>query len=230
MTRLLGRLTVNPDQPEILVGLVQACRYCGLLDASTTAHVLARRLDPQIRSGAAHTYFMAGDYEAALGAYNQADVGYMDAMVITAMGHREEALALLKRREHQAPATSPIRIYITSLRALLEGKNEESIETVRRWAPLQRDAEGAYYTSRQLAYIGAHEDALDGLDRSLAGGYFCLPAVLRDPWLDGLRDSPRFADYVERVRARHQRAVVSFGMAGGPKLLGADGGAARSNA
>jgi TolB-like protein len=225
MTRLLGRLAMNRDQPAILVGLVQACRYCGLLDASISAHTMARRLDPQIRSGAAHTFFMAGDYESALRAYNEADVGYMDAMVMTALGRRDEALALLKRREHIAPAESPIRIYITSLRALLEGKHEESVQTIRRWAPLQRDAEGVYYTSRQLAHIGAHDDALDGLERSLAGGYFCLPVVLRDPWLDDLRGSPRFGDYVDGVRARHQRAVVSFGVAGGPKLLGAAGGA-----
>jgi len=144
----------------------------------------------------------------------------MDAMVLTALGRGEKALALLQSREDDAPQDSPIRIYITSLRAMLEGKHEESIETIRRWAPLQRDAEGAYYTSRQLAYIGAHDDALYGLERSLAGGYFCLPVVLRDPWLDGLRDSARFRAYTERVRARHERAVVSFEVAGGPKLLG----------
>jgi tetratricopeptide (TPR) repeat protein len=227
MTRLLARLATNRDQPDILVGLVQACRYCGLLEASISAHVMARRLDPQIRTGAAHSYFMAGDYESALAAYNVADLGYMDAMVMTAMGRGEEALVLLQQREDDAPADSPIRIYITSLRAMLEGKHEESVQTIRRWAPLQRDAEGAYYTSRQLARIGAHDDALDGLERSLAGGYFCLPAVLRDPWLDGLRELPRFRAYVDRVRTRYERAVVSFEVAGGPKLLGIGGGAVR---
>jgi hypothetical protein len=114
-----------------------------------------------------------------------------------------------------------VLIYITSLRALLEGKKEECIETIRRWSPLQRDAEGMYYTARQLAYVGAHEDALDGLERSLEGGYFCLPALLMDPWLDGLRDALRFRRHVERVRMRHKGALVSFGVAGGPKLLGA---------
>jgi serine/threonine-protein kinase len=221
MTRLLGRLALNPDQPEILVGLIQACRYCGVLDASIEAYRRVRRLDPQIFTGATHSYFMAGDYAAAYEACNDANLGYVDAMVLTALGRREEALGLLRAREPMVAAGSPISIYMTSLRALLEGKTEECVETIRRLAPLQRDAEGAYYTSRQLAYVGANEDALDGLERSLAGGYFCLPAVLRDPWLEGLRGSPRFARYVERVRTRHQRALVSFGVAGGMKLLGA---------
>jgi TolB-like protein/tetratricopeptide (TPR) repeat protein len=220
MTRLLARLALNRDQPEILVGLVQACRYCGVLDASIAAYEMVRRLDPQIVTGAAHSYFMAGDYEAALVACTDSDRGYVAATVMTALGRNDEALQLLRAIEPTIAPASPMAMYSTSLRALLEGKNQESIETIRRWAPLQRDAEGAYYTSRQLAHIGAYNDALDGLERSLAGGYFCLPVVLKDRCLDGLRDSPRFAAYVERVRARHQRALVSFGMAGGPKLLG----------
>ena len=81
--------------------------------------------------------------------------------------------------------------------------------------------EGVYYTSRQLAYLGAYEDALDGLERSLRGGYFCLPALLTDPWLDGLRGTPRFERYVDQVRERNERALVSFGVAGGRKLLDA---------
>jgi TolB-like protein/tetratricopeptide (TPR) repeat protein len=221
MTRLLARLSANHDQPPILVGLVQACRYCGLLDASINAHHMARALDPHIQSGVAHSYFMSGDYEAALAACNPADLGYVDAIMLTALHRESEALALLRTREPGYPKGSPVLIYITSLRALLEGKQEECIETIRRWSPLQRDAEGMYYTSRQLAYIGAHEDALDGLERSLQGGYFCLPALLADPWLDGLRAAPRFGRYVDQVRARHERALVSFGVAGGRKLLGA---------
>ena len=220
MTRLLARLEANPARPEIFVGLVQACRYCGLLDASLSAHALARRLDPMIQTPVVHSYFMIGDYEAALAACNEMDLGYVDAMVLTALGRVDEALALLRERESQLDHESPVAVYITSLRAQLEGKHEEMVDSIRRWGPLQRDAEGCYYTARQLAHVGAHDEAITCLERSLAGGYFCLPAVERDPWLDGLRSLDRFRDYVGRVRERHQRAVVSFEVAGGPKLLG----------
>ena len=219
MTRLLTRLGTNRDQPEILVGLVQACRYCGLLDASLNAHHLARELDPQIHSGVAHSFFMSGDYGAALAACNPVDLGYVDAIMLTMLGRRSEALALLRAREPGYPKGSPVLIYITSLRALLEGKKEECVETIRRWSPLQRDAEGMFYTSRQLAYVGAHDEAMDGLERALRHGYFCLPPLLTDPWLDGLRDSLRFRRHVDQVRERHERALVSFGVAGGMKLL-----------
>jgi len=220
MTRLLGRLSENRAQPEILVGLVQACRYCGLLDASLKAHLLARQLDPQIRTGVAHTYFMLGDYEAALAEINEADLGYVDAVILTMLDRPDEALGLLRPREQATPPNWPVLIYLTSLRAQLEGKTDECVAAIRRWASLQRDAEGAFYTSRQLAHLGAIDDALTGLERSLAGGYFCLPAALDDPWLAPIRSEPRFQAYVGRVRARHERAAVSFEVAGGPKLLG----------
>src|ERR1035441_4807381 len=49
-----------------LGGLVQACRYCGLLDESVRAHHCARRLDPKIVTSVAHTFFLLGDYERTL--------------------------------------------------------------------------------------------------------------------------------------------------------------------
>jgi hypothetical protein len=106
----------------------------------------------------------------------------VDAVILTMLDRPDEALGLLRPREQATPPNWPVLIYLTSLRAQLEGKTDECVSAIRRWAPLQRDAEGAFYTSRQLAHLGAIDDALTGLERSLAGGYFCLPAALDDPW------------------------------------------------
>ncbi|HUH12084.1 MAG TPA: hypothetical protein VMK65_03205 [Longimicrobiales bacterium] len=219
MLRLLGRLDASGPHPDILAGLVQACRFCGLLDASLRAHELARELDPQVRTSVSHTHFMAGDYEAALGAYNVADIGYMEAVALTALGRGEEAVERLREREALTPDGSLVLLYITSLRALLEGEREESVATIRRGVPLQRDGEGIYYVSRQLAFMGQAEEALEGLGRSLESGYFCYPAAARDPWLDGLRDQAGFQRWLERLRVRHEQAAAAFRAAGGPRLL-----------
>jgi tetratricopeptide (TPR) repeat protein len=45
MTRLIERAQ-TPD-PDLMVGLVTACRYCGLLDASEAAHKTGRRTRPE---------------------------------------------------------------------------------------------------------------------------------------------------------------------------------------
>ena len=60
MTRLIERAQ-TPD-PELMVGLVSACRYCGLLDASVAAHKRAVELDPRIRTSVPHTWFLQADH------------------------------------------------------------------------------------------------------------------------------------------------------------------------
>jgi tetratricopeptide (TPR) repeat protein len=66
VTRLVRRARQRRADPELYAGLVHACRYCGLLDASVAAHEQARRLDPQVQTGVANTYWMLGDYERAI--------------------------------------------------------------------------------------------------------------------------------------------------------------------
>ena len=66
VARLLGRTRAQAADPELFAGLVIACRYCGLLDASLAADRHARRLDPTIRTSVAYTHFMRGDWERAV--------------------------------------------------------------------------------------------------------------------------------------------------------------------
>ena len=47
LSRLIERASHTAD-PELLAGLVSACRYCGLLDASVAAHARAIELEPKI--------------------------------------------------------------------------------------------------------------------------------------------------------------------------------------
>jgi len=67
MVRLLKTLQLHPNSPELLAGLVHACRYCGQLDASLAAHKRAIELDRNARTSVAHTYFAKGDYERSCG-------------------------------------------------------------------------------------------------------------------------------------------------------------------
>ena len=68
VARLLGRMRSQAADPELFAGLVIACRFCGLLDASLAADRHARRLDPSIRTSVVYTHFMRGDWERAIAA------------------------------------------------------------------------------------------------------------------------------------------------------------------
>jgi hypothetical protein len=84
-----------------------------------------------------------------------------------------------------------------------------------------RDPEGLFYLSRHLAHLDEVGPALNLLDRVVTGGFFCFPAMARDPWLDSLRRKPAFTKLLRRAEAQHQEAVAAFERLGSDKVLGA---------
>jgi serine/threonine protein kinase len=66
MVRLLPRAREHRHDPNLYAGLVHACRYCGLLDASIAAHVRARQLDPNIRTTVLYSYMGLSDFQGVL--------------------------------------------------------------------------------------------------------------------------------------------------------------------
>jgi hypothetical protein len=110
---------------------------------------------------------------------------------------------------------------VTSLRALLEGNRQESLEASEELMRATfRDPEGMYYLARQLSYLGQEAKALDMLGRTIDNGFFCYPAMVRDPWLDGLRAHTEFTGLLRRSHQRHREAASAFLAAGGDSLLG----------
>jgi hypothetical protein len=74
--------------------------------------------------------------------------------------------------------------------------------------------------SRHLAHLHELGPALDLFERVVDSGFFCFPAMARDPWLDSLRRKPAFTRLLSRAEVRHQEALVAFDRLGGDKVLG----------
>jgi serine/threonine-protein kinase len=219
MLRLLERASHRPADPELFAGLVQACRYCGLLDPAIAAYEQAHRLDREIRTSVSHAYLMSGAYERAI-ATDVEDPRYVTAIAFALMGQPERGLGLLRRYETPGlPRTS--RLIVTSTCALLDGRITESSEATNEL--LQgldhlRDPCGRYYIARQLAAL-RDERALAMLRRAVEGGFFCSPFFTRDPWLDSLRADVEFLAIVEAAEARYRDAVAAFRAADGERIL-----------
>ena len=228
MVRLLERAKTRGADPELFAGLVTACRYCGLSDASVAAHEHARRLDPTVPSSVVYTLSNAGDYTAAVelatGSYN---FGVRTQCLIV-LGRRTEALDVLKRREtdigsQRAPI---VRLLLPLLRTLAEGGRDRDVAALEaRFDMLMAvdwDPEGTFRFGLYLAQAGGLERAVALIDRAITRGYACYPALVRDPWLDALRGRPDFGRMLKAAKTRHDEAREAFRRASGEEVLGVE--------
>lgn len=216
MVRLTER--AHTADPELLAGMVSACRYCGLLDASVAAHLRALDLEPKIRTSVGHTWFLQADH-ARVVTVKIAEYPYIVAISLAELGRTAEALSVIRDLDQKMPTR--LRDFILAARMLLEKRPAESIAAVGRVVASDfRDPEGLFYLSRHLAHLNETGAALDLFERVVAGGFFCFPAMARDPWLDSLRRKPAFTRLLRRAQVQHQEALAAFIRLGGDKVLG----------
>ena len=206
MVRLVSR--VRTADRDLMAGLVTACRYCGLLDASVAAHQRARALDRKIPTSVMHTWFMQGDWER-LAALPVAEFPYIVALALVEFGRGDEVLAPLREVEARMPTRR--RHVAVAARALIEGRTAESVSQMKAMlSPDFRDPEGRFYVARHVARYGDADEALAQLEGVVADGFSCYPVFERDPWLDALRPKPGFTELLERCASRHAASRRAF--------------------
>ncbi len=217
--RLLKRARFLRNDPDLFVGLVQACRYCDNLQASVAAHLRVQQIDPYAPSSVAHTYFMLGEYQKTLDHYGKAGY-YLDCAALAALGDRETALRRLRARDQAQGATGVIQPLMQSLGAYLEGNFEACLETIEATVPLvARDPESLFYMGRQLVLIGQTERALDVLSTVVEKGFLCGSALVGDSCFTALRASPRYSEILQLAIRRREQAHAAFLAAAGNELL-----------
>lgn len=219
MLRLLGQARSRRNDPGLFAGLVQACRYCGELEASVAAHLRARHLDPNLVTSAAHTYFLMGDYAAAVDDYGKKGY-YLDCAALAALGEDQAALSMLRTREQSGNTKGSVSGIMRSLRAYLEGdweKCRNAITTAE--TTIQTDPEVLFYSARQLARIDDTERAIEALSNALDRGFLCASTMSRDPWFEPLRSCPRYDVLMQKAELRRAEVHIAFLAAGGEQLI-----------
>jgi eukaryotic-like serine/threonine-protein kinase len=223
MLRLLERVGTGAADPHLFAGLVVACRFCGLLEASLAADRRARRIDPAIQTSVQYTYWALGDYpQAAL--HDVEDIQAVRHGALWMLGRQAEALAGVREALTHAPGSLEHWIVESQL-AAMEGRRDDCIryEEAVLGAGFH-DPEGLLLHVRELAYVGEPDRALALLNQVVHGGYHCPTALTRDPWLDSLRTRPEFVRLVRQAEAGHARAAEAYIRAGGERVLGVGAG------
>jgi serine/threonine protein kinase/tetratricopeptide (TPR) repeat protein len=218
LIRLTQRAGKWRAEPQVYAALVHACRYCGFLDESLSAHAQARRLDPTVATSVLHTYYMRGDYLRALEeGYQSSDP--FEARVLGALGRETEAIEAARREEARFAAFPRLRAFCAALRAALEGRQAEALADLQLVTTEFTDGEGLFYVAEIFARLGDVERTLTTLEKAVAMGFLCVAAIRNAPYLSSLRGIERFEALVERTQVRQRAISDSFLRAGGPVLL-----------
>jgi len=220
IARLLHRASEGSEDPELFAGLVQACRYSGLLHAAVAAHNRARALDPGIRTSVAHAYWMIGLYDQAI----DADLEHPPMMRVFSLidsGRLQEALGTLHAAEKKG-VPIPFVGACAAFRALLEGRTGQCRLVLgdRGAIATVRDPCGRFYVARLLAHSGERELALELLESAITAGFYCYPFMARDRWLDPVRTDDRFVRLLDHARSRVDTTLRIFRKADGEAILG----------
>jgi serine/threonine protein kinase len=219
VARLLGRTRTQAADPELFAGLVIACRFCGLLDASLAADRHARRLDPAIRTSVAYTHFMRGDWGRVIAA-DADDLRWITNWALPMLGRSTEAIASYRANE-QRPLPPTVHLWLRASRQVLEGDRDGALASIQQFTTMHAfDPEGVYFIVRALVKLDQPSPALDLLEHHVVeAGFFCHQVLVSDPWLDPVRGQRRFNAIVKRAQERSQDAEAEFRRLGGDRLL-----------
>jgi len=220
LVRLLDQARRAPTSPNLLAGLVVACRFCGLLDASVEADRRARRLDPSIRTSVEYTHFLRGAWAEAIEKDDE-DMRWVHAYALPLLGRSQEALAICRRSEERA-RTDVERRALASIRAALEGDREACVVASRSLFEGRAfgDPEGRLFLARSAVYVGDVDLGLAILEQVVDRGLCCDRTLEIDPWLEAPRTAGRLAGLIDRSRAMRAAAESRYREHGGQALLG----------
>ena len=226
MVRLIDQVKHGGANPNLFGGLVQACRYVGLLDASLAAHARACRFEPRIETSVHHSLWMAGEYQHAIDSGAGKPFSEITtALSLIGLGRQTEASAVLdgalESPDYQG-GNPFLRQAFQAIRAVADEDRAAALATLKQvdLEQAQADPEFLYCLGVWFVPAGDAEQALSLIEKAVRMGFFGYPWMMRDSLLDPLRTTAEFQDLLAKVEKNHRDALAAFTQAGGYDVLG----------
>jgi TolB-like protein/tetratricopeptide (TPR) repeat protein len=220
IARLLRHARTNRYDAQLFAGLVHACRYAGLFDASMAAHDEAMRLDPNVATSVEYTiaHLPGGAQKAALLTAPRA--GALDAIFpAIVLGDSVDVRALLDAVSIDLVPPAFRRSY-DAIAAFAHGAVEAVIPKIELAIASHVDPEALFLFGLLLIRVDARERGLDVMAGAVRAGYTPAATLGHNRAFDAVRAREEFKTIESEAWDRMRAAQAMFESAGGPEMLG----------
>ena len=202
-------IEISPNNADAHFNLSYIYRYVGMNDEAVIETDKALALDsknPRFRSSLI-TYMFAGKNDKALNAVDNfqktAFTTVHHALIYVHMGKPQKAIPYLKKAHEleREGLTGQLAL------AILEGIDGNKDEVKRIMKNLEAynliDAEPWYFFSECYGMINDSEGTARCLKRAVEGGFYNYPLMMRDVFLDPVRENPAIKEILEIAKQKH---------------------------
>lgn len=205
-----GALDINPNNALAHFALSYIYRYAGMLNESEQEVEIALAIDPNdIRFySAGATYLYLGKYKKA---YEVFDLCDECAVAIAKKGeilYREGQIDQAQEYANRLLQMEPdglLGLLIDGFKALVEQNMDKGLQfaqQIERGNP--NDAEALYTLASMYALLGDKAGCVRVLAKAIDGGFFNYPFMLKDSFLDSVRDSAEFRQVLLTAQEKHE--------------------------
>jgi tetratricopeptide (TPR) repeat protein len=217
---LQGALAVNPNHAEANWEMGYAYRFGGLLAASVASAERARQLDPSVKlnSSAINGYLYLGRYDEFLSSLPthepSAYIVFYRGFAEYHLGHVMDSQRDFDRAFELDPELLQTQVG-KALSYKLKGDISKGLVLLRGVEDQLvgrgvSDAEAIYKVAQAYAQLGDSPAAIRLLEKSVDGGFFCYPYLLKDPLLDPIRTDAEVVRILEKARLRYDAFKARF--------------------
>jgi TolB-like protein/tetratricopeptide (TPR) repeat protein len=220
IARLMKHAVTNRHDAQLFAGLVHACRYAGLIDASLAAHDEAMRLDPNVATSVEYTiaHLPGGAKRAAL--MTTSRVGGLDGVFpAVILGDPDDTREVLKTITIDSVPPAFRRSYEAVI-AFAERRTADIIPAVEAAIAVHVDPEALFLFGMLLLRAGATERGLQVIGGAVRAGYTPATTLRDNDAFAGLRGNTIFLSIENEAWDTLRANQAQFESVGGPELLG----------
>jgi TolB-like protein/tetratricopeptide (TPR) repeat protein len=220
IARLMKHAVTNRHDAQLFAGLVHACRYAGLIDASLAAHDEAMRLDPNVATSVEYTiaHLPGGAKRAAL--MTTSRVGGLDGVFpAVILGDPDDTREVLKSITIDSVPPAFRRSYEAVI-AFAERRTADIIPAVEAAIAVHVDPEALFLFGMLLLRACATERGLQVIGGAVRAGYTPATTLRDNDAFAGLRGNTIFLSIENEAWDTLRANQAQFESVGGPELLG----------